>query len=174
VSGKTIVGGNDRSFAGTLTVADGKYTITAVEPGDDKNDGKFALSFDVAKGDIIEGVWASIKEPTKTKQFVLQRKAYKYDISVGDYPEASQRILKTADVENKLKSELEQMRNEIFARHGYCFKKKDMRQLFENQTWYVPNTVSVVNRLTDIEKKNIELIKRYEKYAEEYSDEFGR
>ena len=29
-------------------------------------------------------------------------------------------------------------------------------------------------RLTDIEKKNIALIKRYEKYAEVYGDEFGR
>jgi hypothetical protein len=28
--------------------------------------------------------------------------------------------------------------------------------------------------LTDIEKKNISLIKKYERYAEEFGDEFGR
>lgn len=66
------------------------------------------------------------------------------------------------------------MRNEIFARHGYCFAKKHLRQQFEMEDWYVPNTVDIKGFLTDIEKKNIELIKRYEKYADEYGDEYGR
>jgi YARHG domain len=73
-----------------------------------------------------------------------------------------------------MKEDLEFMRNEIFARHGYCFQKKALRQQFENQEWYVPNTIDIKNRLTDIEKKNIALIKKYEKYAEEYGDDFGR
>ena len=60
------------------------------------------------------------------------------------------------------------MRNEIFARHGYCFKKKELRQQFETEDWYVPNTVDIKGFLTEIEKKNIALIKRYEKYAEDY------
>ena len=66
------------------------------------------------------------------------------------------------------------MRNEIFARHGYCFAKKEFRQQFENEEWYVPNTVDIKGFLTEIEKKNIALIKRYEQYAEEYGDEYGR
>jgi len=66
------------------------------------------------------------------------------------------------------------MRQEIFARHGYCFSKKEFRQRFENEDWYVPDTTDIRGRLTDIEKKNIALIKRYEKYAEEYGDEYGR
>ena len=69
---------------------------------------------------------------------------------------------------------MEAMRNEIFARHGYCFKKKNLRELFEDKDWYIPNTVDVKKDLTDIEKKNIALIKRFEKYAEEYGDDFGR
>jgi hypothetical protein len=174
VSGRTIVGGNDRPFSGTVAVSGGKYTINVSEPGDDKNDGKFSISFDVANSEVVQGTWVPFKEPAKTKEFVLQRKAYKYDINVGDYPQASQRLLTEQEVENRIKSELEYMRNEIFARHGYCFKKKDLRQIFEKEAWYVPNTVSVVDRLTSIEKKNIELIKRYEKYAEQYGDEFGR
>jgi hypothetical protein len=73
-----------------------------------------------------------------------------------------------------MKEDLEFMRNEIFARHGYCFAKKDLRQMFENEDWYVPNTVDIRGFLTDTEKKNIALIKRYEKYADEYGDEYGR
>jgi hypothetical protein len=104
----------------------------------------------------------------------LQRKEFKYQANVGTWPEASKRLLKPADVENLVKPELELMRNEIFARHGYCFNKKNLRQQFENEDWYVPNTVDIKGYLTDIEKKNIALIKRYEKYAEEYGDEYGR
>ena len=46
--------------------------------------------------------------------------------------------------------------------------------MFEMEDWYVPNTVDIRGFLTDIEKKNIEMIKRYEKYADEYGDEYGR
>ena len=52
---------------------------------------------------------------------------------VGNWPEASQRLLKTADVENLAADELALMRNEIFARHGYCFAKKNLRRQFENE-----------------------------------------
>ena len=66
------------------------------------------------------------------------------------------------------------MRQEIFARHGYCFSKKEFRQQFESEDWYVPDTTDIRGRLTDIEKKNIALIQRYEKYADEYGDGYGR
>ena len=46
--------------------------------------------------------------------------------------------------------------------------------MFEDKDWYIPNTVDVKKDLTEIEKKNIVLIKKYEKYAEEYGDDFGR
>jgi hypothetical protein len=93
---------------------------------------------------------------------------------VGDYPEASVRLLTDDDVANKMKEDLEYMRNEIFARHGYCFKKKITRTQFETESWYIPNTVDVKADLTEIEKKNIAKIRHYEKYAEEYGDDFGR
>ena len=46
--------------------------------------------------------------------------------------------------------------------------------MFEDKDWYIPNTVDVKKDLTEIEKKNISLIKRYEKYVEEYGDDYGR
>ena len=56
----------------------------------------------------------------------------------------------------------------------HAFLQKTLRELFEDKDWYIPNTVDVKKDLTDIEKKNITLIKRFEKYAEEYGDDFGR
>ena len=54
------------------------------------------------------------------------------------------------------------MRNEIFARHGYIFQTNDMKAHFKSQDWYIPKYNDVNSMLTDIEIKNIELIKRYE------------
>jgi hypothetical protein len=174
VSGRTIVGGNDRPFDGTLSIIDGSFNVEAREPGDHKDDGVF--TFQIASTDPTElkGTWKANDVKRPEKSYTLERKKFEYRKDVGNWPEASQRVLKTADVENLTKGELEFMRNEIFARHGYCFAKKNLRQQFENEEWYVPNTVDIKGFLTDVEKKNIALIKRYEKYAEDYGDEYGR
>lgn len=174
VSGRTIVGGNDRPFDGTLILEDGSYIIEAREPGDHKDDGVFKFRIAEANPSELKGTWKANDPKRPEKTYTLARRKFEYRPGVGNWPEASQRLLKTADVENLPKGELEFMRNEIFARHGYCFAKKELRQQFENEDWYVPNTVNIKGFLTDIEKKNIALIKRYEKYAEDYGDEYGR
>jgi hypothetical protein len=174
VSGRTIVGGNDRPFDGTVSVADGAYSIEAREPGDHKDDGIFNFRISAADPTELKGSWKANHTKRPEKSYTLERKKFEYSPDVGNWPEASQRLLKTDDVENLTKGELSFMRNEIFARHGYCFSRKEMRQQFENEDWYIPNTIDIKGFLTDIEKKNIALIKRYEKYAEEYGDEYGR
>lgn len=50
-----------------------------------------------------------------------------------------------------------------------------MRYFFDNYIdWYMPVNTDIRNSLTDIEKRNIELLKRYEEHAENYYDEYGR
>lgn len=78
------------------------------------------------------------------------------------YPQASERYLTSDDVSNLTGWELKIMRNEIFARHGYKFKTEEMRNYFMYEKWYVPRYDNVDDMLSDVEKKNIELIKRYE------------
>jgi hypothetical protein len=176
VSGRSIVGGNDRPFAGILKFTDGIYNISAKEPGDDKYDGAFDFTIDSKQPNTVAGSWKPNTPTTtlKEKTYTLQRKEFRYLQDVGQFPQASKRLLKTEDVENLMLTDLGSMRNEIFARHGYCFQKKELRQQFENLDWYVPNTVDVKKDLTDIEKKNIVLIKKYEKYAQDYGDDYGR
>jgi len=174
VTGRSIVGGNDRPFFGKFQKDGSSYVFNAKEPGDHKNDGEFNFRIDEKDPNLVLGSWKPNDKSKEEKAYQLQRKVFEYKPDAGDYPEASQRLLKPKDVENLMKEDLEFMRNEIFARHGYCFNKKNLRQQFEMQDWYVPNTVNIKGYLTDIEKKNIELIKRYEKYAEEYGDEYGR
>jgi hypothetical protein len=175
VYGRTIVGGNDRPFVGTYALSDTAIEIKAVEPGDNKYDGAFAFYIPKNNSEKLFGKWKAFK-PTATineKEYELTRKKFVYNPNAGMY-DGSSRLLKVADVENKGKYDLEFMRNEIFARHGYCFKKKDLRNQFELEEWYIPNTVNVAADLTDIERKNIALIKKYEKYADDFGDEFGR
>jgi YARHG domain len=174
IEGRSIVGGNNRPFTGTFAENAGVITIKAKEPGDHPDDGVFEFSFQAANPDSLQGSWKPNNTKKPAKEYTLSRKKFEYKADVGEYPQASTRLLKQKDVENMYKQDLEFMRNEIFARHGYCFKKKKLRQEFEMEDWYVPNTVDIKGFLTDVEKKNIELIKRYEKYAEEYGDEYGR
>ena len=53
------------------------------------------------------------------------------------------------------------MRNEIYAGHGYIFDSEELREVFDGVWWYRPVTKKV--ELTEIEKYNVALIKRYEK-----------
>jgi hypothetical protein len=174
VEGRTIVGGNDRPFSGTFNENAGVYTFHAKEPGDHPDDGVFDFTINTANVNQLTGSWKPNNPKKPVKQYTLDRKKFEYRTDVGSWPQSSQRLLTAADVENYMKEDLEYMRNEIFARHGYCFKKKALRQMFEMEDWYVPNTVDIKGFLTEVEKKNIAFIKRYEKYAEEYGDEYGR
>jgi hypothetical protein len=53
------------------------------------------------------------------------------------------------------------LRNGLYARYGYIFDREDLREFFSTCWWYRPVTKKV--ELTEIEKYNVALIKRYEK-----------
>lgn len=80
----------------------------------------------------------------------------------GDYPFCSSEILTSDILNNFEKAELKIMRNEIFARYGYKFKTNKMKKYFESKNWYKGEYDNVNNKLTDLEKINIELIKFFE------------
>lgn len=80
----------------------------------------------------------------------------------GDYKVASCRLLSDKDLKSLSKKELRLMRNEIFARYGYKFKSEDLKQHFSSKGWYTPQRSNADEFITDIERKNIALIKKYE------------
>lgn len=87
---------------------------------------------------------------------------------------ASAHLLKEQDLKNLRKLDLQILKNTIFARHGYAFKKDTYRQFFDPVEWYIPISSNVDDQLTSIENKNIKLIDRFTKYAEDNYDTFGR
>lgn len=175
VSGHSICAGNYRPLKGTATdLGKGVYEFLLDEPGDDKYDGRFEFKIDTDKG-LLTGNWTPFKaEGNALRTYELKRRKYAYDSAVGTYPQASVRRLQEEDVENLSKEELGMMRNEIYARHGYCFKNKEYRYHFENEDWYLPMGVDIRQKLTDVEVDNIDLIYLYEEYLEEYYDDYGR
>ncbi|MDP5170136.1 MAG: YARHG domain-containing protein [Bacteroidia bacterium] len=174
-SGHSICAGNYRPVSGTMEdLGNGQYKFALREPGDDKYDGEFVFSVDLPASSL-SGTWTPFRMPgNSSRTYTLNKRNLVYRTDVGDYPEASQRLLTSADVENLLPEELELMRNEIYARHGYSFKNKDMRYHFEQQPWYAPIGVDIRTQLTETEARNIDLIYEYESYFEEYYDDFGR
>jgi len=168
IDGRSIVAGNDRPFSGTYSAIDGGYAIVANEPGDQKDDGQFKFELYDSDPNTLRGSWTSNKG--NSKNYVLVRKEFVYQSNVGMYPEGSNRILENSDLEMMSLRELGVMRNEIFARHGYSFKKAEYRDIFEKYDWYVPVSTNVEGELNQIERANVTKIKEYESYYNDYGN----
>lgn len=87
--------------------------------------------------------------------------------NLGDYilPESDQRLLTEEDLANLTQEQLRYARNEIYARHGRKFTSLDLSCYFESKSWYVPSVEAddfSDECLSEIELKNLELIRRME------------
>jgi hypothetical protein len=72
------------------------------------------------------------------------------------YPKSSLKLLTKKEIGDLTKSELDVMRNEIFADHGYIFKTDKWKDYFSKQEWYSPRYENVNDSLSTIENYNIE------------------
>ena len=85
----------------------------------------------------------------------------------GRWPWTSGRLIQPEELWTLSLGELELMRNEIYARHGWVFNRPDLRNYFESQPWYRPkgdlddpqqSNRRVEAELTPLERKNIQII----------------
>ncbi|MEQ8475076.1 YARHG domain-containing protein [Fulvivirga sp.] len=174
IYGHSVCAGNFRPIKGLLEeVEEGKYSIVMREPGDDKYDGEFQFEIDINKGELV-GTWSPYKNTVSSKQYRLMRRVFRYEPSNGDFPMASTQYLDVPDVENFLPEEIELIRNEIYARHGYSFQNLKIRRIFDAKDWYIPMAIDIRDQLTELEAHNIDLLYNYEEYYAEYYDEYGR
>lgn len=83
----------------------------------------------------------------------------------GSFNILSNRRLSEADLAGMSNKELEIMRNSIYARYGYKFKREDLLDYFSQYSWYNPTTSdmgAIYNQMNDNEKYNIDFIKSHE------------
>jgi hypothetical protein len=76
------------------------------------------------------------------------------------------RELTTADMDGKSYLELDEMKNEIFARHGRKFQDPKIQAYFATQKWYSPLYEPQnfpVSVLTQVQRKNVEILIHREK-----------
>ncbi len=74
------------------------------------------------------------------------------------------KLLTNTDLDAMTQEEIGFVKNEIFARHGYIFKKAIYRDYFTNQQWYTPVTddsEAVARMFNDTEKANVSTIQAY-------------
>lgn len=161
LKGYSILNGKQTPFVGSITES-GKITLR--EQGAGASFGVFEFEYQ-NKGTEMDGSWVSSTNTVKPKFFSVNAQQCQYAKGEGDFPDASTRLLKDEDLQRSL-GELDYMRNEIYARHGYAFKDKDWARTFSHQDWYMPCFSNVENRLTNIEKQNIKRIKMVAPYAE--------
>lgn len=83
----------------------------------------------------------------------------------GRWPWTSSRPIQPADLDPLSLGELELMRNEIYARRGWIFRRPDLRNYFQSQSWYRPrgdnayySNRQVEAELSPIERRNLQTI----------------
>ncbi|MEM1119987.1 MAG: YARHG domain-containing protein [Bacteroidota bacterium] len=203
-TGYSVVAGNARPFSGTVRQVKDHLNFRLKEPGDDRYDGVFDFNIYPKRNQLV-GEWYANDErlAVTVREFDLRGATFTYNpndtlteslLYEGLYDSfregydgeegltqdvlaynPSITLLKKEDVENMYQADLEVLRNSIYARHGYSFKNRRMRYLFDRWVdWYIPMKTNILADLTDLEKQNIELLKRYEQHAEKYYDVFGR
>ena len=114
------------------------------------------------------------KSNTKENKEVIKQDVHIYKNNVPVYVEersgyqiisdSDRRYLTKEELYGYDKNTLALIRNEIFARNGYIFKKQEYINYFESMPWYYPNSSfkGTLNELNKVERYNVNLIKSME------------
>ena len=89
---------------------------------------------------------------------LLEKRNYEYDVTLGTYPEFSQRLITNSELQELSKDELVYIPEEILAKHGLIFFNNETREMFSHKKWYIPQNYRVSQLLTEKEKLNLDKI----------------
>lgn len=151
----------------------------AFEPNNSSNKGKkiaiacvtvcAVVGLGVTAGLFIGGVLPIDKPKEKQETYtsaVEEVEEYNNDLENDQYfiVDSDSRYLTETELSAYTDEELSFIRNEIFARYGYVFKKDKYINYFSEKSWYTPDSTFQGNEedFNDYEIKNIELIKSLE------------
>ena len=111
--------------------------------------------------------WQIEEDGTQPAITLIKTAAGRSDLPPGFFPLASVQVITLPELTMyagvPTLRNLSEMRNEIFARHGYIFKTDEWADYFGTKDWYWPQHDDVTNKLTEIERINIQLIQILEK-----------
>ena len=90
--------------------------------------------------------------------------------TIDDCAFCSEELLTEEQLSDKGLEELSMLRNEIYARKGYLFSNNLYQYYFENQHWYKLANSNDDVKLSDIETKNVALLKSLENKSQKKRD----
>lgn len=115
---------------------------------------------------VQETYTPAVEEKDEYAPAVEEVEEYNNDLENDQYfiVDSDSRYLTETELSAYTDEELSFIRNEIFARYGYVFKKDKYANYFSEKSWYTPNSTFQGNEedFNDYEIKNIELIKSLE------------
>ncbi len=110
----------------------------------------------------IEGTVYEYYNMTKEGQFKNLSQHTK--ISEGRYfPQSSAKLLTRQELLQYSTDEVQLMKDELLAEHGFIFSDLSTYNYFKMQAWYLPEHENVDSLLTDIEKLNLACLSTLEK-----------
>ncbi len=104
-------------------------------------------------------------ESRKQNQSQSQTQDADASVSDGDYilPGINSRYYTENELSGLDAHTLSLARNELYARHGYIFKKPELKEYFGDKSWYTPQVTEVPDSaFNQYEKANLELIQNLE------------
>lgn len=112
--------------------------------------------------------WRDWYKPLKDQTKVKLNKTEEQNVKLLEEMEAEWReFLTTKEIKEEMLyglfvEDLRVLRNEIYARHGRIFKDAELQKYFAAQSWYKPNPEFKDEMLSELEFKNLSLIKNAE------------
>lgn len=161
-----IFGGGGKKVETAVSKKDIKAAREAAELSDEGEVQTIAIDKDIivnagGTGSANEKSEMQDSQTTEDSQTVQNTEDY-------IFPNSSSVLLTDAEVSGISKDQLRIGRNEILARHGRRFNDQALQQYFDSKSWY-SGTISpdefdanLDSRLNDVERANIEIIKKYE------------
>ena len=161
-----IFGGGGKKVETAVSKKDIKAAREAAELSDEGEVQTIAIDKDIivnagGTGSADEKSEMQDSQTTEDSQTVQNTEDY-------IFPNSSSVLLTDAEVSGISKDQLRIGRNEILARHGRRFNDQALQQYFDSKSWYngiiSPDEfdANLDSRLNDVERANIEIIKRYE------------
>lgn len=161
-----IFGGGGKKVETAVSKKDIKAAREAAELSDEGEVQTIAIDKDIV---VNAGGTGSADEKSKMQDSQTTEDSQTVQ-NTEDYifPNSSSVLLTDAEVSGISKDQLRIGRNEILARHGRRFNDKALQQYFDSKSWYngaiSPDEfdANLDSRLNDVERANIEIIKKYE------------
>ena len=161
-----IFGGGGKKVETAVSKKDIKAAREAAELSDEGEVQTIAIDKDIivnagGTGSADEKSKMQDSQTTEDSQTVQNTEDY-------IFPNSSSVLLTDAEVSGISKDQLRIGRNEILARHGRRFNDQTLQQYFDSKSWYNGTIrpdefdANLDSRLNDVERANIEIIKKYE------------